>query len=57
MKVITFKLIDALPLEFFHDIYKAECKERNFVKKSTLFEHRELGLFRSSEIGMKVVVS
>jgi len=41
----------------FHDIYKAEYREQNSVKKSTLFEHSELGLFRSGVNAMKVVGS
>jgi len=38
-------------------ICRAECSERNSVKKITLFEHSELGIFRSVASGMKVVGS
>ena len=41
----------------FHGICKAECREQNSVKKSALFEHSELGLFKSEVNEMKVVVS
>jgi len=44
-------------LSSFRNIYSAERKERSFVKKTVLFERRELTVFRSEETEVKVVGS
>jgi len=47
MKTLVFTFIDASPLGPFQNIYRAEWKERNSVKKITLSDRREFGIFRS----------
>ena len=53
-KSIAFTLINALPLCFFRGIYRADCNEWTSVKKITLFEHSELGIFRKGANARKV---